>query len=161
LQDAGPVSILGLSLGGALTMILTCLEGRSRSPIPQSPRAVRAGRRRPVSQACGRKQQFGWGADELREFVANRVELCARVASAADHLFAASDDRFFVPAIVDEQWHRWGRPAIRWYPCSHVGIISCLPDVMKAVREFIDHHDVGAVEATHPMRTLSTALLTA
>ena len=165
-EGAGPVGILGLSLGGALTMILTCLEERFAFSIPLvahmdlcalvADAPVLAGMREEL-------RQFGWGADEFGEFVAQIGwnELCPVLPPQRIHLFAASDDRFFVPAIVGEQWQRWGRPAIRWYPCSHVGIISYLPDVMKAVREFIDHHDVGAVEATHPMRTLSTALLTA
>jgi hypothetical protein len=42
-------------------------------------------------------------------------------------MFAASDDRFFDPAIVEEMWRRWGRPAIRWYPGSHMGFLVQLP----------------------------------
>jgi hypothetical protein len=60
------------------------------------------------------------------------------------HLFAASDDRFFDPAVVEAMWRRWGKPPIRWYPCSHMGFIAHLPEVLRAVREFIDRQDAPA-----------------
>ena len=94
--DQRPVGILGLSLGGALAAILTCLDDRFAFSVP----------------------------------------LIAHMDPQA--LFAASDDRFFAPAVVEEMWRRWGRPAIRWYPCSHMGFIPRLPEVVGAVREFID-----------------------
>jgi hypothetical protein len=35
-------------------------------------------------------------------------------------------------------WHDWGKPPIRWYPGSHMGFLPNLPNVLAAVREFID-----------------------
>lgn len=42
-------------------------------------------------------------------------------------VIAASNDRFFDPRVVKRMWKRWGEPAIRWYPTSHMGFIAHLP----------------------------------
>src|SRR5262245_39964431 len=33
---------------------------------------------------------------------------------------------------------QWGRPAIRWYPGSHMGFLVRLPDAIAEARRFID-----------------------
>jgi hypothetical protein len=55
-------------------------------------------------------------------------------------LIAASNDRFFDPRVVERMWKRWGQPAIRWYPTSHMGFLAHLPEVLRVMREFIDRH---------------------
>ena len=57
-------------------------------------------------------------------------DLTPRLPPDRIYMFAASDDRFFDPAIVEEMWRRWGRPAIRWYPGSHMGFLVHMPEVI-------------------------------
>ena len=42
------------------------------------------------------------------------------------------------PELVEAMWKRWGEPAIRWYPGSHMGFIAHLPDAVGALRAFVD-----------------------
>jgi hypothetical protein len=46
----------------------------------------------------------------------------------------------FAPAVVEEMWRRWDRPSMRRYPCSHMGFIAHLPEVIAEVRWLIDGH---------------------
>ena len=53
-------------------------------------------------------------------------------------MIAASEDRFFDPRLVHRTWRSWGRPAIHWYPTSHMGFLPHLPEALGVMREFID-----------------------
>jgi dienelactone hydrolase len=142
--DPRPVGVLGLSLGGVLTLVLTCLEERLAFSVPliahMDPRALLAD-----APVLGHMRQelrrFGWGPEELGEFATQLgwSDLQPKLPPQRIHLFAASHDRFFAPAVVEDMWRRWGQPAIRWYPCSHMGFIPRLPEVVGIVRGFIDH----------------------
>jgi len=57
-------------------------------------------------------RQFGWGIDEFGRFVRDIgwYDLAPRLPPDRIYMFAASDDRFFDPAIVEEMWRHWGRP---------------------------------------------------
>jgi pimeloyl-ACP methyl ester carboxylesterase len=152
-SDPRPVGIVGLSMGGVLTLILTCLDARLAFSVPMiahmDPCALLAdapvlGRMRTELRA------FGWGPDEMAEFVAQIgwSTLLPKLPPERIQLFAASDDRFFAPAVVEAMWRRWGRPAIRWYPCSHMGFVPRLPEVVGAVREFIDGQGVSPLPSS-------------
>jgi hypothetical protein len=65
-------------------------------------------------------------------------------------LFAASDDHFFRPEIVRAMWESWGRPAIEWYPCSHMGFVAHLQEVVTRMREFVDALEVRPQGAGAP-----------
>jgi acetyl esterase/lipase len=142
-DDPRPVGVMGLSLGGVLALILTCLDERLAFSIPLvahmdlgalvADAPVLAHMRREL-------RRFGWG---VREFATLMSEmgwpaLLPRLPPERIHLFAASNDRFFDPAVVEAMWRRFGQPPIRWYPCSHMGFIAHLPEVIGAVRELID-----------------------
>src|SRR5262249_34845157 len=145
-SDPRPTGIVGLSMGGVLSLVLTCLDARLAFSVPMiahmDPCALLAdapvlGRMRHELRA------FGWGPCEMAEF-ATQIgwpTLLPKLPPERIHLFAASDDRFFAPAVVEDMWRRWGRPAIRWYPCSHMGFVPRLPEVVGTIREFIDRQD--------------------
>ena len=142
-EDPRPVGVTGLSLGGALTASLTCLEERFAFSIPliahMDLSALVADA--PVLAKMRRElRSFGWGGRELRRFVASLGwnELSAKLPAEQVLILAASDDRFFEPRIVKRMWTRWGKPAIRWYPTSHMGFIARLPDALREMRAFID-----------------------
>jgi pimeloyl-ACP methyl ester carboxylesterase len=144
-EDDRPVGVAGLSLGGALTLCLTCLEERFAFSVPLIAHMdlVALVADAPVLAKMRRDlRSFGWGRREFAEFV-NSVgwhELRPKVPVERILLIAAAHDRFFDPRVVEKMWKRWGEPAIRWYPTSHMGFIAHLPEVLGVMREFIDRH---------------------
>jgi pimeloyl-ACP methyl ester carboxylesterase len=147
-EDTRPVGVLGLSLGGALTLALTCLDERLAFSIPMIAHmdlGALVADAPVLAHMRGELRRFGWGVEEFAEFVAQIGwnELRPKLPPERIQLFAASDDRFFAPAIVEQMWRRFGQPPIRWYPCSHMGFIAHLPEVIGLVRAFIDQQDAG------------------
>ena len=137
------MGIAGLSLGGALTLILTCLEERFAFSIPLIAHMdlVALVADAPVLAKMRRDlRSFGWGRKEFAAFVRSVGwdDLLPKLSADKVLLIAASEDRFFDPRLVERLWKRWGQPAIRWYPTSHMGFITHLPDALAAMREFID-----------------------
>jgi hypothetical protein len=53
-------------------------------------------------------------------------------------MFAASQDRFFDPHVVEEMWRLWREPPIQWHPTSHMGFFTQFLAVLRVMREFID-----------------------
>lgn len=142
-EDPRPVGVTGLSLGGALTASLTCLEERFAFSIPLIAHMDLAALVADAPVLAGMRRElraFGWGGKELRRFVAGLGwnELSAKLPAEQVLILAASDDRFFEPRIVERMWAQWGKPAIRWYPTSHMGFIARLPDALRVMRAFID-----------------------
>jgi len=142
-EDDRPVGLMGLSLGGALTAMLTCLEDRFAFSIPLiahmdldalvADAPVLSGMRRDL-------RRFGWRRREFAQFVADLglPELRPLLPPQRIRLYAASRDRFFDPVVVERMWRDWGKPAIEWYPSSHMGFLPHLPAVLTEVRRFVD-----------------------
>jgi acetyl esterase/lipase len=145
-QDDRPVGVSGLSLGGALTAALTCLEPRFAFSAPLiahmdvaatlADAPVLAGVRRELREwgfepaDLGRLlERAGWGG------------LVPQIPPSRIRILAASDDRFFRPELVTEMWRRWGEPPIHWYPCSHMGFLAHLPDAIARVGALVDAVD--------------------
>jgi hypothetical protein len=146
-KDDAPVGVVGLSLGGLLTSILTCVEARFAFAIPLIAHMDLDAllRQAPILEPMRRElAQFGWRLDDTRELVAQMgwYELRPQLPPDRIHLFAASDDRLFDAAVVDDLWRRWGRPAIRWYPSSHLGFLAHFPDVVRRIATFVDGLDL-------------------
>jgi dienelactone hydrolase len=142
-RESRPVGLMGLSLGGALACILTCVEPRFDFSIPLighmdldalvADAPVLTGVRRDL-------RRFGWSRREFAAFVDDLGwhDLQPVLPPERIQIYAASDDRFFDPAVVEKMWRDWGRPAIRWYESSHMGFLRRMPDVLASVRRFID-----------------------
>ncbi len=142
-EDPRPVGVLGLSLGGALALTLACVEDRLAFAVALAAHmdlhalVADAPLLAPMREAL---RAFGWSPDDLGRFLAaiGWPALRPTLPPTRVRLFAAADYRFFTPAAVAALWRRWGRPPIRWYPCSHMGFIPRLPEILAAVREFLD-----------------------
>jgi len=147
-EDPRPVGVMGLSLGGALTLALACLDARFAFAVPMiahmdlaamvADAPVLAGMRRDLGR-------FGWSLGDFRAFV-GRIgwyDLRPKLSPDRVHLFAASDDHFFDPALVTALWRDWGEPELRWYDASHMGFLLHLPAALGAVREIVDRHARG------------------
>lgn len=142
-EDEGPVGVAGLSLGGALTLSLTCLEKRFAFSVPMIAHmdlsAMVA-----TAPVLGRMRRdlraFGWGMEEFAAFVASTGWNTLRPKLPPERilLFAASNDRFFDPDVVSAMWQQWREPEIHWYPTSHMGFLPRLPEALRHMRDFID-----------------------
>jgi dienelactone hydrolase len=142
-QDERPVGLTGLSLGGALTLSLACIEERFAFAIPliaHMDLAALVSDAPVLSKMRHDLKSFGWGRRDFGNFVKQIGWSRLQPKLPADRvlLIAASSDRFFDPKVVERMWKRWGKPAIRWYPTSHMGFLPYLPQALLAMREFID-----------------------
>jgi dienelactone hydrolase len=145
-QDDRPVGVTGLSLGGALTAALTCLEPRFAfsAPLIAHMDVAATLADAPVLEDV-RRELRGFGfepADLARLF--DRVgwsELRPQLPPERIRILAASADHFFRPELVKSMWKRWGEPPIHWYPCSHMGFLAYLPDAIARVGALVDAVD--------------------
>lgn len=145
-QSPRPVGVAGLSLGGALSAVLTCVEPRFAFSAPfiahMDLGAMVADA--PVLGAMRSDlRRFGWTPDDFAAFT-TRIgwnELLPRIPAERIHLFAMQHDRFFRPELVRDMWKRWGEPAIQWYPGSHMRFIASMPDAVGRLRAFVDALD--------------------
>lgn len=142
-QDPRPVGVAGLSLGGALSAALTCLEPRFHFSLPLIAHMDLAAllRDAPVLGRMRRElAATGFTPDDLAAFTHDLGWDALRPVVPAERirLMAAEDDRFFDPAVVRAMWEHWGRPAIDWYPGSHMGFVAHVPSAMGTLRSFVD-----------------------
>jgi dienelactone hydrolase len=148
-ESQQPVGVAGLSLGGALTAALTCLEPGFAFSAPfiahMDLGALVADA--PVLGAMRADlQRFGWTPRDFGSFTQRLGwnDLRPVIPPERIRLFAAKDDHFFRASVVRAMWRRWGKPKIHWYPTSHMGFITHLPDAVARLRAFVDELDLGA-----------------
>lgn len=142
-ESPGPVGVTGLSLGGAFSAALACLEPRFAFSVPLVAHMDMGAllRDAPVLGAMRRDlARFGWTPREFGDFFERIGWNDLRPVLPVDRilLFAAEHDRFFDPQVLRTMWERWGRPEILWYPTSHMGFVPHVPSMMRHLRRFID-----------------------
>jgi pimeloyl-ACP methyl ester carboxylesterase len=142
-ESPQPVGVAGLSLGGALTATLACVEPGFAFAAPfiahMDLGALFADA--PVLGAMRADlQRFGWTPRDFGAFTKKLGWDALRplIPRERIHLFAAKDDHFFRAAVVRAMWRRWDKPRIRWYPTSHMGFLPSLPDAVIRLRGFVD-----------------------
>jgi pimeloyl-ACP methyl ester carboxylesterase len=142
-ESPTPVGICGLSLGGALSAALTCLEPGFAFSAPfiahMDIGSVVA--HAPVLSAMREDlRRFGWGPEDFSAFMERTGwnALAPVLPRERILLFGASQDHFFRPAVLEDMWERWGRPRIEWFSCSHMGFIAHLPYALGRLRRFVD-----------------------
>jgi pimeloyl-ACP methyl ester carboxylesterase len=142
-ESPGPVGVIGLSLGGAFSAALACLEPRFAFSAPLIAHMDMGAllRDAPVLGTMRKDlARFGWTPREFGDFFERIGWNDLRPVLPADRLllFAAEHDRFFDPQVLRTMWERWGRPEIIWYPTSHMGFVPHVPNMMRRLREFIE-----------------------
>lgn len=141
-EDDRPVGVAGISLGGSLAMALTCLEPRFffSAPMIAHMDLTRMLADVPVLARMRRElRSFGWGIEEFGDFIRalGWYKLLPQVPTERILMLAASADRFFDPAVVEETWRQWGKPQIHWYPSSHMGFFLHAPDAIYRFSTFL------------------------
>lgn len=144
-EDPRPVGIAGLSLGGALTLGLTCLEERFAFSLPIIAHMDLAAmvRDAPVLHTMRRQLSgFGWSPEDFRGFVERMgwYDMRPRIPADRIHLFAASSDRFFDREVVDRMSREWGLSDVRWYDASHMGFLVHLPSVVGEMARIVQRY---------------------
>lgn len=142
-EDPRPVGISGISLGGALTACLTCLDDRFAFSMPLAAHMDVGAMVADVPVLARMRRElrsFGWTPEDFAAFMRERGwdELRPRIPRERIHIFAGRDDLFFPAERVEAMWRRWGEPAIQWYPCSHMGFVMRLPVILPRMRAFVD-----------------------
>lgn len=142
-ESPTPVGVAGLSLGGAFSAILACLEPRFDFSAPFIAHMDMGAllRDAPVLGAMRKDLAgFGWSPNDFGSFF-TRIgweELEPAIPTDRIVLFAAEKDRFFDPGVLEAMWRRWGEPEIHWYPTSHMGFIPHLLGAIGHLRRFLE-----------------------
>ncbi len=142
-SSARPIGVAGVSMGGVHALALACLEPQLAFAFPciahMDIAAMTADA--PVLGAMRRRmREDGWTQESFARGVARTAWSQLELAIPRERmmLFAAERDGFFRPELVRAMWRRFGAPAIRWYPTSHIGFIPRLPAAFVHMRRFID-----------------------
>ena len=149
-ESPQPVGIAGLSLGGALSAALTCVEpgfAFSAPFIAHMDLGAMVADAPVLTAMRADLERFGWTPADFAAFTERIGWQGLRPVIPTDriHLFAMDDDLFFRPEVVTRMWKEWGEPTVQWYPGSHMGFITVLPDAVARLRTFVDALDLGAV----------------
>lgn len=142
-ESSTPVGVAGLSLGGAFSAALACLEPRFAFATPLIAHMDMGAllRDAPVLRAMRKDlARFGWSPEEFGCFFERIGWNDLRPVLPVDRilLFGAEHDHFFDPEVLRTMWQRWGKPQIRWYPTSHMGFVPHVPSTTRHLRRFID-----------------------
>ena len=147
-ESPRPVGVAGLSLGGAFTATLACLEPRFAFAAPLIAHMDMGAllRDAPVLGAMRKDlARFGWNPSDFGDFF-ERIgwnELGPGVPSERILLLAAEHDRFFDAEVMRAMWRRWGEPEIHWYPTGHMGFIPHMPSAIGHLRRFVQRLDLA------------------
>lgn len=142
-ERSGPIGITGLSLGGSVSAILTCLEEHFDFSAPMIAHMDMGAllRDAPVLQAMREDlARFGWTHEDFSAFFRKVGFDALRPKLPADRLMllAARDDHFFAAADLEAMWRAWGEPEIHWYASSHMGFTAHILSALGHMRRFID-----------------------
>jgi pimeloyl-ACP methyl ester carboxylesterase len=136
------IGVTGLSLGGYCSAVMGTVEGRLDFAIPNATVASIPGVMRSWFPA-----NLGFGALHLLKGLdVDLIERSLMVTSPLNYDPVLTRDRLMVivglgdrltpPSHSVELWEHWGRPALRWYPGSHI-LHFDRADYLDAMRELM------------------------
>jgi Alpha/beta hydrolase domain containing 18 len=135
------VGVTGISMGGAIAMILACLDDQLNYIVPiighlQLKEAVEDA---PIFWRMKRDlERFGIDRARRSEIFGHLGldELKPRVPPERQLWIMARDDVFIAPHIVERQWRSWGKPQIEWIPGGHLTFPFSLGRIVERMRDF-------------------------
>ena len=142
-EDPRPVGVMGLSLGGALTLALTCLDERFAFSVPLIAHMDLAAMvaDAPVLESMRRElRQFGWGIEQFRQFVTEVgwYDLVPKLPPVE----STSSRRRMTASSLRRSSRRCGGVWIgrrsAGIPQPHAPHLAHLPEVAAEIRQFID-----------------------
>jgi dienelactone hydrolase len=142
-QGYESVGVTGISLGGAIDMLLACLEPLPDYVVPivahlQLEDAVETA---PILWRMKRDLER-WGVDErsrralFRELGWSSYQ--PLLAPERQLWIQARDDGYIGAALVEQQWLAWRRPQICWIEGGHMTFPLHINAITRAMRSFID-----------------------
>ena len=141
-----PVGLMGLSLGGFMTSMVSSLEDVDLAiagiPVVDLGSLIQNHAPRPVRTKARRVGLFGDKATSAMSLV-SPLSMAPHVPADRRFIFAALGDRMTTPEQADVLWDHWDRPPIHWYHGGHIGFIWD-----RGVQGFIDDAIVDSGFAT-------------
>jgi alpha-beta hydrolase superfamily lysophospholipase len=142
LQAYDRVGVTGISLGGAITMLLACVEPLPDFIIPiiahlKLEAAVEAA---PILWRM--KQDLeNWGIDrEQRRDLFARLGLSSylpKLANQRQLWVQAREDVYIEADLVEQQWQDWGRPPVLWIEGGHMTFPLHLSSITQQIEGFL------------------------
>jgi pimeloyl-ACP methyl ester carboxylesterase len=136
------IGVTGISLGGAITMLLACVEPLPDFIIPiiahlQLDAAVESA---PILWRM--KQDLeDWGIDEeQRRELFQRVGLgsCRPLLSTERQLWIQAREDVYIDAeLAEAQWQAWGKPFIHWIDGGHMTFPLHLDEMTRRIDSFL------------------------
>lgn len=140
-QGYEEVGVTGLSLGGAITMVLACCSPTPDYIIPVIAHLQLAEAVEEASILWRMKADLErFGIDkEQRKQIFGRLGLGAlkpKLARERQLWIAAKDDQYITAALVERQWREWGEPPIEWIEGGHMTFPLEVGRVVARARAF-------------------------
>jgi hypothetical protein len=137
------IGVTGVSLGGSLAMLMGCLAPAPDFLIPIVAHLRLAEAVENASILWRMKRDLErWGVHEperRRIFERLGLDTAKPLLSPDQQLWIeAREDAHIDPALVAEQWQAWGRPEIHWLPGGHMTFPLHLPEITRAMKDFVE-----------------------
>lgn len=135
------VGVTGISFGGAIAMLLACLEPTPDYIVPicghlQLGDAVEEA---PILwRMKADLERFGVDREQRRRiFDQIAVDTMKPLLPPERQLWImARDDLYIAASIVERQWNAWGRPPIDWIPTGHMTFPLSMSRIVERTRQF-------------------------
>lgn len=148
------VGVTGLSLGGAITMLLACVSNPPEYIVPVIAHLQLAEAVEDAAILWRMKEdleRFGIGKEKRKE-VFDKLGLGGFVPElppGRQLWICARDDQYIRADLVEAQWKAWGRPPIEWIPGGHMTFPLHVGKMLARMKTFLaalrSHDDeVGA-----------------
>ncbi len=136
-QDPTALVLHGVSLGGYVVSLTSCLDGDLDAVvagIPVSDFPALFARQAPqhVRERAVQHRILDGNAEVVHRVV-SPLAMPSRVPRDRRFIFAGLGDRMAVPEQALALWEHWERPSVRWFPGNHVGYL-----LSSKVADYVD-----------------------
>lgn len=144
------VGITGLSLGGCITMLTSCVAPLPDYSVPmiahlELPEAIEEA---PILwRMKADLARFGIDSAHRRE-IFTRVPLSSApplLPREKQLWIAAREDGYLKAELVEQQWRRWHEPPILWIPGGHMTFPIALSDIIQRMKDLPRRSGGGSV----------------
>jgi len=134
--------MIGISLGGIVTLATVCMEPTLAFAIPMGAHmdlpAV-------IEEASLLKllrlelAEHGWKEEDFESYVrkVGFSDLKPSIPKERILLVAGLYDRFLTPERITDLWRHWDYPPIHMFEGGHVGLVANMQSTIHAIKEFL------------------------